>query len=204
MHDWENYYHAERPDPFVQLAVVHAQFEIIHPFIDGNGRLGRILVPLFLYEKELLSSPMFYISAYLEDHRDEYVARLRALGQEPSAWNEWIAFFLDAILSQARDNAGKAGAVLDLYESMKIRVIDLTHSQYAVPLLDEIFGQPLFRSTDIRLTGDHQPSRVAIANLLRALRENGILEVVKPGRGRRPQVLAFAELINICEATAVF
>lgn len=71
--NWEKYYHADRPDPLVQLAIVHAQFEIIHPFLDGNGRLGRMLVPLFLYEKEFISKPMFYLSAYLEVHQDEYI-----------------------------------------------------------------------------------------------------------------------------------
>jgi len=63
--NWEKYYHGEERDPLIQLAIVHAQFEIIHPFLDGNGRLGRILVPLFLHEKQLLSRPMFYISSYL-------------------------------------------------------------------------------------------------------------------------------------------
>src|SRR6266436_8268994 len=100
--NWEKYYHAERPDVLVQLAVVHAQFEIIHPFLDGNGRLGRILIPLFLFEKKILFRPMFYLSEYLEHHRDEYVARLRALGNDPSTWNEWIEFFLQALDEQAR------------------------------------------------------------------------------------------------------
>jgi Fic family protein len=72
--NWEKYYHAEDRDPLVQLAVVHAQFEVIHPFLDGNGRLGRIVIPLFLYEKQLLSRPMFYLSNYLEAHRDEFCA----------------------------------------------------------------------------------------------------------------------------------
>ncbi|MDP6824416.1 MAG: Fic/DOC family N-terminal domain-containing protein, partial [Dehalococcoidia bacterium] len=94
---WESYYHEGEPDALVQLAVIHAQFEIIHPFLDGNGRLGRIMVPLFLFERELLSRPMFYLSAYLERHRDEYVDRLRAIGQNMESWNRWIAFFLGAV-----------------------------------------------------------------------------------------------------------
>lgn len=201
---WEKYYHADRPDALVQLAVVHAQFEIIHPFLDGNGRIGRIVIPLFLYEKKLLSRPMFYLSAYLERHRDEYIARLRALGQSPEAWNEWIAFFLRAIDEEARANADKARAIIDLYESLKKRVIDLTRSQYAVPLLDQIFERPLFQSTHIRFPGDHQPSRQAVAHLLRVLREDGILKVVRESRGRRAQILAFAELMNLCEGKQVF
>jgi Fic family protein len=71
--NWEKYYHLDRPDPLVQLAIIHGQFEILHPFLDGNGRLGRLFVPIFLFEKQILSRPMFYLSAFLEAHRDEYV-----------------------------------------------------------------------------------------------------------------------------------
>ena len=201
---WEKYYHADRPDPLVQLAVVHAQFEIIHPFLDGNGRIGRILIPLFLHEKGLLSRPMFYLSAYLEEHRDEYIERLRALGQQRDAWNRWISFFLGALDQQARVNADKARAIIDLYARLKERVIALTRSQYAVLLLDRIFERPYFQSTHLRLAGDRPPSRQAVSHLLRVLREDGILKVVREGRGRRAQVLAFAELVNLCEGKEVF
>ena len=202
--NWENYYHADRPDPLVQLAVVHAQFEIIHPFIDGNGRIGRILIPLFLSEKKLLSRPMFYLSGYLEEHRDEYIERLRAIGREPDAWNRWIIFFLKALDEQARENTRKAQAIIKLYGELKERVIELTHSQYAVPLLDQMFERPLFRSTNLNFAGDRMPSRQAVANLLRVLRQDGILKVVQEGRGRRAHVLALASLINLCEGTEVF
>jgi cell filamentation protein, protein adenylyltransferase len=201
--NWEKYYHAERPDPLVQLAVVHAQFEIIHPFLDGNGRLGRILIPLFLYEKQLLSRPMFYLSAYLESHRDEYVVRLRALGQSKDAWNQWIQFFLVALIQQAQENATKARTILDLYESLKARVLELTHSQYAVPLLDQLFERPIFQSSHIRFPASTAPSRQAISSLLRTLRDAGILKVIREGRGRRAQGLALAELINLCEGREV-
>lgn len=201
--NWEKYYHTDRPDPLVQLAIVHAQFEIIHPFVDGNGRIGRILIPLFLYERKLLSRPMFYLSAYLEAHRDEYIGSLRALGQARQAWNRWIEFFLTALDEQARDNAAKARAVMDLYEKLKARVIELTRSQYAVPLLDQLFRRTMFQSTDLRLRVRPKPSRQAIAQLLRTLREAGILKVVREGRGRRAQVLALAELINLCEGREV-
>ena len=197
--NWEKYYHSERPDPLVQLAIVHAQFETIHPFIDGNGRIGRILIPLFLYEKELLVRPMFYLSAYIEDHREEYIQRLRALGKEPHAWDGWIRFFLQALDAQARANAAKARAIMDLYETMKNEVLTLTHSQYAVPLLDRIFQHPIFRSSDISFQDDHAPSRQAVSQLLRTLRIHGIVKVLREGSGRRPQVFAFVDLINLCE-----
>ncbi len=201
--NWEKYYHSDRPDPLVQLAVTHAQFEIIHPFHDGNGRLGRILIPIFLYEKKLLSRPMFYLSAYLEEHRDEYISCLRALGHKDDSWNRWIEFFLRAIDEQARENASKALAIMELYENLKARVIEITRSQYAIPLLDQIFERPLFQSTHFKFSGVPQPGRVTISNLLRALIKAGILKVLKEGSGRRPQVLALADLLNLCEGKKV-
>lgn len=202
--NWETYYHAERPDPLVQLAVIHGQFEIIHPFLDGNGRIGRIVIPMFLCDKGLLRRPVLYLSAYLEDHRDEYVGRLRALGRDADGWNRWIAFFLQALDSQAKANAEKARAIIGLYLRLKERVIALTHSQFAVPLLDQIFEKPLFQASSLRFPGERQPTRQAISHLLRLLREDGILTIAREGAGRRPQVLAFAELLNLCEGNDAF
>lgn len=201
--NWEKYYHADRPDPLVQLAVIHAQFEIIHPFLDGNGRIGRILIPLFLYEKDLLSHPTFYLSDYLEERRDEYVARLRALGQEPNGWNRWIEFFLRALDEQARRNADKALALIALYEQLKERVIELTHSQYAIPLLDQLFARPVFQSTHLSFARGVRPSRQAVALLVRTLRKAGILEVLREGSGRRAQILMFTDLVTLAESKKV-
>ncbi len=197
--NWEKYYHADRPDPLVQLAIVHAQFEIIHPFNDGNGRLGRILVPIFLYEKKLLSRPMFYLSGYFDEHRDEYIARLRAIGKEDGAWNQWIRFFLSALVEQSGANADKARSIMALYKELKTRVLDLTRSIYAVPLLDQIFERPVFHGARITFSTGSKPSRQSVANLLRTLSKAGILKVIREGGGRRPQILALSELIDICE-----
>ena len=200
--NWEKYYHMEQPDPLVQLAVVHAQFEIIHPFLDGNGRLGRMLIPLFLYEKKILSRPMFYLSGYLEEHRDSYVDRLRALGQEDGAWNRWIGFFLTALGEQAAMNASTALAIMALYENLKHRVLELTHSQFAVPLLDLLFEQPIFRSST--LAGrPGMPSKPMIMNLLGRLTEENILKTMREGRGRRARILALPQLVNLCEGKEV-
>jgi Fic family protein len=196
--NWEKYYHSDTPDALVQLAIVHAQFEIIHPFLDGNGRIGRILIPLFLSEKTILSRPMFYLSAYLEKHRDEYIERLRAIGRTRAAWNDWIAFFLRALDEQARKNAEKARAIMDLYEEMKQRILAVTHSKFSIPLLDQLFERPIFQSTHLSFESP-RPSRQAIFSLLRALRDAGILKVIREGGGRRGQVLALPELVNLCE-----
>ncbi|MHB1296720.1 MAG: Fic family protein [Anaerolineae bacterium] len=199
--NWEKYYHSERPDALVQLAILHAQFEIIHPFLDGNGRLGRMLVPLFLYEKKVLSRPVFYISAYLDSHRDEYVHLLRALSL-PGYWNQWIAFFLRALIDQAVENADKAQRIMALYDRLKARVLDLTHSQYAVPLLDLLFEMPILKSSFLE-NQPGMPSKPMIHSMLNKLKTDGILHVVVEAAGRRAQVLALAELINLCEGRPV-
>ncbi|MDQ1277485.1 MAG: hypothetical protein QG555_525 [Thermodesulfobacteriota bacterium] len=199
LYGWENYYHFDRPDPLVQMAIIHAQFELIHPFLDGNGRLGRMIVPLFLFERKLISSPVFYISSYLESHREEYVAGLRSLNEQtPAAWTRWIRFFLGAMDEQSMDNTRKARSIIDLYNRLKGRIIDLTHSQYAVTLLDCLFDQPVFTSSQFD-DRPGMPSKPMIMNMLGRLKSAGILKIVREGSGRRPQILALLELINICE-----
>lgn len=208
LHNWENFYHMDQPDALVQLAIVHAQFEILHPFLDGNGRLGRILIPLFLYEKKILSSPTFYLSEYLETERDVYIRRLRALGSEPEAWNLWIGFFLKGLIEQAKSNVHKARKVHALYEALKDQVLQLTHSQFAVPMLDLMFANPIFSTTNLfasaALEGKSSvPSKPMMMTILGKLKSAGILKVVREGRGARAQILALAELVNLCEGNQV-
>jgi Fic family protein len=203
LESWESYYRTDQPDPLVQLAVIHAQFEILHPFLDGNGRLGRILIPLFLYEKQLLRRPVFYMSAWLEERRAEYVELLRALGRAPNAWNEWAEFFLRGVEEQAVKNTATAQGILALYAKLKKRALELTHSQYAVPLLDQVFTRPIFTSISLQF-GPRTPSKPAVANLLRLLREDGILRILREGAGRRPTLYVMPELLNLCEGRKVF
>lgn len=202
MENWENYYRDEEKDNLVQLAVLHAQFEIIHPFDDGNGRLGRILIPLFLFEKKLLGRPMFYLSGYFESHRDEYVTLLRAI-RNNEGWEEWVTFFLDAITSQSNENTSKAQAILKLYDELKKQVIEITHSQFAIPLLDEMFKLPIFRS-NILYEMEKMPSRPMINKLLHQLKDAKILKSLASGSGSRPEVLIFPALLNLCEGKQAF
>lgn len=201
--NWEKYYHMQCPDAIVQLAVLHAQFEIIHPFLDGNGRVGRMLIPLFLFEKSILSRPLFYLSAYLEANRETYLGKLRLLGLKPEAWNEWIVFFLTAVEEQARLNSEKSRAMIELYNDLKLKVLRLTHSQFAVPLLDSMFEKPIFRSSYLK-TKAGMPSYPMTSALLGKLKSAGILKIVREGSGSRPQILALAELINLCEGRKVY
>lgn len=202
LENWEEYYHMERPDAIVQLAVVHAQFTIIHPFHDGNGRIGRMLIPLFLFEKKILSRPRFYLSAYFALHREAYISKLRMIGKTADAWNDWITFFLIAVQEQARINAEKARDVISLHNSLKARVLDLTHSPFALPMLDLMFETPVFTPPDFKDL-PQMPTYPMINSLLGKFKDAGILHVVRPGSGRRAQVLVLRELINLCEGREI-
>jgi len=201
MSRWEKYIHEDAPDRLIQLALLHAEFEALHPFLDGNGRLGRMFIPLFLYQTKIIQQPMFYISSYLESHRDEYYERLLAVSRD-NDWSGWCAFFLNVIRIQAEENLTKAQAILELYDRMKIRFAELTHSQYAIHALDWVFERPIFKSSDfVRSANIPKPTAFKIIGILK---ENKILRVLREGSGRRPAVLAYSELLNIAEGYDAF
>jgi len=97
----------------IQCAIIHYQFEVIHPFEDGNGRIGRLLLPLILYEKGLLPQPLLYLSAYFDKYQEEYYNGLLAVSQK-SKWREWIKFFLRAFAEQASETTKNMQKLLDL------------------------------------------------------------------------------------------
>jgi Fic family protein len=197
--NWENYLHTDEKDPLVQLAVLKAQFELIHPFRDGNGRIGRMLVPIILYDKQILSTPMFYISAYLEQHRDEYYHRLLAVSRD-NDWNGWIAFFLQALIEQATENNQKATAIIGLYEEMKEHVPEVTHSEYAIRAIDTLFSRPIFKTADFIL--ESGIPKQSAHRILRKLTDGGILIVTREGKGTSPAILRFSRLISITETSS--
>lgn len=202
MSAWERYIHADAPDRLVQLAILHAEFEALHPFLDGNGRLGRMLVPLFLWQQGLIQKPMFYLSAYLEANRDAYYDQLLAVSRDGD-WTKWCRFFLLGIREQAEQNLSKAKAILELYDRLKPAVVDLTRSQYAIHALDWIFSRPIFKSTDF-IASAEIPAATA-RRLLAVLRtESLVLRELVPGRGRRAGSYVFPELLNIAEGKRIF
>jgi len=139
----ENYIHYDEKDVLVQLAIIHAQFEIIHPFWDGNGRVGRILIPLFLFYKDVISTPMFYVSEFLENNRSDYYKYLSLVSKEKN-WNSWIEFFLNAIYIQSNNNIQKINKILSLYNQLKEDIIDIPTPKNSIKVLDFLFSTPIF------------------------------------------------------------
>ena len=196
MSRWERYIHEDTPDLLVQLGILHAEFEALHPFLDGNGRLGRMCVPLFMYSKKLISGPMFYISEFFEAHRDEYYERLLAVSRDGD-WTGWSEFFLKAVQIQAEENLRRSNAILDLYNRMKPQFAELTRSHYAIHALDWIFERPIFKSSDfVKNAGIPDPTAKRI---LGVLKNENVLKTLHEGSGRRAAIIAFIELLNIAE-----
>lgn len=137
--DWERFLHERGTFPdLIQCAIMHEQFEAIHPFLDGNGRLGRLLITLFLIERKRLTQPLLYLSAYIEAHRQDYydlLQRVRTHGD----WINWIHFFLAGVTEIALEAVGQAGRLMDLREKFRARLRDKAR---ALTLLDELFLNP--------------------------------------------------------------
>ena len=195
--NWEKYIHFQDVDPLVQLSIVHAQFEIIHPFMDGNGRIGRMLIPLFLFEKQVIPYPTFYLSSYLESNREEYYDRLNAISRG-GAWEGWVRFFLNAIAVESSKNSRKAREILEMYDKMKELVVDWTRSQYAIAALETLFSHPIISSTDFK--DKAKIPKPTAARILKVLQDRQILDVIRPARGQMPAILAFTKLLGIVES----
>jgi len=194
MDNLEKYFHYDEKDFLVQLAIIHGQFEIIHPFWDGNGRIGRILLPLFLYYKKVLSTPMFYLSAYFESHREEYYDKLLHVSKDKD-WDSWIIYFLQAIIEQSQINIKKAAAIHNLYDSKKEEIMNLTNSKYAIKILDFIFSYPIFNSTHFIKTS--KISKPSAMRALIVLEKGGLLKKIQSGSGRKPATYIFSKLLSI-------
>jgi Fic family protein len=147
--NWEQFLHAEdQIDPLVKVAILHYQFEAIHPFLDGNGRIGRLLIPLTLFSGGLLSHPLLYISEYFEENRQTYYDLLLAVS-ERQAWAEWIRFFLVAISTQSARAETTVKKIHQLHASLKDQVAAI-NSPYALRFLDLIFTTPVFSFNSIK------------------------------------------------------
>jgi Fic family protein len=192
--NWEKYLHIDEPEPLVQMAIIHAQFESIHPFVDGNGRVGRMLIPLFLYQRGLLSRPVFSISPYIDAQRQQYYDGLNATRQ-PGGWESWIAYFLAAVREQARENTERVKRIAGLYTDVQRHMRRVSRSIYLEKALAVLFAQPILTTADF-VDGLGAPRQSAV-DLLQAFKNEHIVKMVQEGAGRRPETLAFSRLLEI-------
>ena len=140
--------------PLVRISIIHAQFETIHPFLDGNGRIGRILIPLYLYDVKLIDSPNLFISEVLEKDKYKYYRLLNGTRKEDDGWNEWIKFFLESVNKQVVKNINQIKKIDQLYENDLEKAMDLIYSTNVVDLIKAMFQRPIFNVKTIsNLTG---------------------------------------------------
>ena len=180
--------------PLIRTAIAHVEFEALHPFNDGNGRIGRILITLMMWKLGLISRPHFYISGYLEQRKSDYAESMRAVSADGD-WTSWCIFFLEAIRGQAEMNLIKSEEIQDLYESMKETFRVHLSSQWSIKALDFIFANPVFRNNAFT---DHSGIPKPTAHrFTRMLLEAELLTTLLPPSGRRPGLYAFEPLLQI-------
>lgn len=169
---WETFLHDTSLPPLAQIALAHHQFEAIHPFVDGNGRVGRLLITLFLVERERLSQPLLYLSDFIEARRQEYYERLQRV-RTHGDWPGWLRYFLEGVTSTARKALRQAAQLMDLRDDLHRRLRDRPR---ALGLVDELFVNPYLSVTRAeRILGVSNPTaRQAVKQLEKA----GVLEEI--------------------------
>lgn len=189
-----NYINAH-PDPaLLKTAVTHLEFEALHPFQDGNGRIGRMLITLMLWNAHTLSAPHFYISGYLEENKNRYIDLMRNVSQTHN-WNEWIVFFLNAIEHQSERNLQIAENIRILYETMKTEFSDILSSKHSLAVLDFVFTYPVFRNS--KLSEEIGISTASANRFTKALQDKGILTLTEEAAGRKSARYTFEHLMNL-------
>jgi len=176
----------------IHCAIVHYQFEAIHPFGDGNGRLGRLLIPLLLCHSGELSQPLLYLSAYLEKHKVEYDERMLKVSQE-SDWDGWIKFFLKAVATQATEASENVQRILDLMKKFDRRLGKERVSSNVIRLSDLLFSRPLVTAGQVEKMLDVTPS--GAQSIIDRLVGLGILRQITSGRYSR--VYAASEILGV-------
>lgn len=195
----EKYLHAPSAlPPLVRLALIHYQFEAIHPFLDGNGRIGRLLLTLLLCVEELLPQPLLYLSAYFERHRQDYYDLLLGVSQS-GRWSEWVTFFLGGVAEQSRDAVKRSNRLLDLRQEYHRKFQSARSSALLLRLVDELFAYPAITISQAAKRMSVTP-RSAQLNVDRLVKERILEEVT--GR-KRNRVYVAPGIIRVIEAQKI-
>lgn len=182
--------------PLVQIALTHYQFEAIHPFLDGNGRVGRLLVTLFLIERAILPTPLLYLSAFFEATRSEYITRLHAVTTE-SDWENWLLYFVNGVARQSEDAEDRASRIINILDVWRLRVAGLG-SETPAHVLELLAGNPFVTA---RLVSEQlSVARSTASRAIDHLIELGI--VVQTDDRSRDRAYCAQELLDIMNEPA--
>lgn len=198
MGDLELYFHTnDGMPPLVKIALIHAQFETIHPFLDGNGRMGRLLITFWLCQQDILSRPLLYLSYYFKRNRTEYYDRLMAVRHQ-GKWEDWIKFFLKGIIEISNESSESAHSIDSLREELAARVdsLDAHTAVNARRLLDQLFITP--QVTRVSVASALEITAPTAGSLIQRFVDLGILVDITPDvkRGKR---FAFQRYLSILE-----
>jgi Fic family protein len=193
---WEEFLHDETLPPLVQTALMHYQFEAIHPFLDGNGRVGRLLITLLLMHRGVLPLPLLYLSAFFEATRRDYYENLRAV-TERSAWEDWLLYFFNGVARQSEDALSRAERINQRLDQWRERMSG-AGSEVPLRLLDLLGSNPYItvRKAEAQLGVAYNTAAAALRSLIR-------LRIVKQvGDARRDRVFCAQDILSILEEPA--
>lgn len=196
LENWAAFLARDDLNPVIQAAAAHAQFEMIHPFLDGNGRMGRLLITLLLANKQMIHKPCLYLSAYLQAHRDAYYSALGGISRQGD-WDAWISFFLEGVVAHCAANRALLEKMTALYEASKASFAEATNSAFAITVLDYVFAHPVFTVPSLKQETNPHISSPGVVLILNKLRDAGLIEMVRQGRGKRPSIYRFNALMAL-------
>ena len=195
MSDLETFFYNETPmPPLIKIALIHAQFETIHPFLDGNGRMGRLLITFWLCHQKILSKPLLYLSYYFKENRSDYYQSLMDV-RFKGDWESWIKFFLRGVVEVSDEAIDSAKRIIGLQQKYteKLNLMDKNNGNYII-LLNTLFEHPIITKNDVsELLGVSAGTSGSIVNLFC---EIGILRDMTPGKKRYKQFV-FSEYFEI-------
>lgn len=179
--------------PLVRCAVIHAQFETIHPFMDGNGRVGRILIPLYLYMEHQIDLPCFFISEALERDKFKYYSLLNGTREE-GKWEEWIQFFLKAVIRQCDKYIDMVKQINELYDNHIALIKELGSSSQIIDIINLLYQYPVMNSNIIK-----EKTNIPSATITRYLKGLTELGILYPDEKKRNTNYYYYDLLNIID-----
>lgn len=181
-----------KENTLIKAGIMHYQFEAIHPFDDGNGRIGRLLIPLVLHKHHRLSAPILYLSGYFDEHRDEYINKLHSI-DEGKDIEEWIKFFLRSVSEQLSETQKIIEAIYALYDKIR-EDYGGVKSPYIIPFIDMLFKSPIFT---IKMVQEYTrcASYLTASHLIKSLQMK--MYVFEIGKRTRNKLFQFGPLLKI-------
>ncbi len=192
---WETFLHDRSLPPLVQAGLAHYQFEAIHPFLDGNGRVGRLMITLFLIERELLPSPLLYLSAFFEATRRDYYDLLLGVSVR-GAWEEWLEYFLNGVARQSEDAIERIERIESLLASWR-KALEGAGSKVPLAAIDQLAGNPFWS-----IAGLAERLGVAYTTARRAIERLEGAGILTPTSGKRDRVWCARQLLAILDEPA--